>query len=219
MDFVARGASSISERFGCQAASAASLFRFVLHRCRFSGARNLLPFPFPCQPTSSTLFFLFRDFVTEVTLPLSRGGGFYHHRFRSQPRFVDRVSRCHSSVRGSPSPVRLRRSVRGRAFYNFAPKGVNRPPSLLSSPRLHFVACATPASSGEAVSTTAAFGVNTDARIFYFPWGPPGRSWTPRARFPRVQRGPREGERPGVKRSAPTGALRSRARGRRLRPS
>jgi hypothetical protein len=61
----------ISKRFFCQAAVAASFQRFASFRINiaprrfvssFEGARNLLRFPLPCQPASSTLFFHRTDF-------------------------------------------------------------------------------------------------------------------------------------------------------------
>jgi len=53
------------------------------------------------------------DFVACATFAVSEGGGFYHHRVGSQLASSTSYFVCHCFLRGTPSPVRLRLSVRG----------------------------------------------------------------------------------------------------------
>ena len=93
-----------------------------------------LPLPVSTRFVDS-LFFLASAFAA------SRGGGFYHHRVESQLRSSTSYFVFHCISRRSPSPVRLRLSVRGGAASIASPQGNQplvlpgrfRPPSAFSS--------------------------------------------------------------------------------------
>lgn len=161
---------TISKRSCCQAAVAASLFRFVPRRpaLRFGGARNLLPFRPPCQLSSLTLCFL-----STALLPQQLGcfsGEAASTTAASRVNFVSLTAylvvlllrpglfhrQCDVAFPSGGAPSTAARPVESTAFLHFF------------FPAQRNVARATCRRSGDAASITAAFGVNTASLTPYF---------------------------------------------------
>ena len=92
----------------------------------FEGARNLLRFRLPCQPTSSTPSFPSIRLCRLRDVAVSRGGGFYHRRVRCQLRSLTSYFVCHFASSERPVAVATSLSRPRGAASTTAALGVNR---------------------------------------------------------------------------------------------
>ena len=133
----------ISKRLFCQAAVAAPFHRFAspgfnTAPSRFvssgRGARNLLPFRISCQLASSTLSSTSLRLCRLRYFAVSRGGGFYHRRVRSQPTSSPSSSRSRWFVgRSSPTSERGYSTNPRTGTAHFIPALVHIPPPAMPS--------------------------------------------------------------------------------------